>query len=61
MDAADAVFYPDLMVTYDPRDRGQEADGRWVLESFGPEGKLALASLDLTLAAIYEGVEFPAP
>ncbi len=119
VDAADAVFYPDLMVTCDPRDRGaeadtakhhpillvevlsdstaaydrglkferyrlieslrevllieqdrrhidlfrREADGRWVLESFGPEGGLALASLDLTLtlAAIYEDVEFPAP
>lgn len=112
---ADAVFYPDLLVTCDPRDRGpnaelakrhpslivevlsestaaydrgikfeacrrietlreyllveqdrrhvdlfrREADGRWVLESVGPEGEVALASLDLRLdlETIYEDVE----
>lgn len=115
VDAADAVFYPDLMVTCDPRDRGpeadtakrhpsllvevlsdstaaydrgrkferyrlieslrevllieqdrrhidlfrREADDRWVLESFGPDGELQLASLDvkLTLESIYEDVD----
>ncbi len=118
IDAADAVFYPDLMVTCDPRDRGpeadtakrhpillvevlsestaaydrglkferyrlidtlrevvlveqdrrhvdlfrREADGRWVLESFGPDGALTLASLrmELPLAILYEDVEFTA-
>lgn len=116
VDAADAVFYPDLMVTRDPRDRGpqadtakrhpsllvevlsdstaaydrglkferyrlieslrevllieqdrrhidlfrREADDRWVLESYGPDGELQLASLDvkLTLESIYEDVDF---
>ena len=116
VEAADAVFYPDLMVTCDPRDRGpdadtakrhpillvevlsestaaydrglkferyrlidtlrevllveqdrphldlfrRETDGRWVLESFGPEGTLTLASLnlELPLATLYEDVEF---
>ena len=115
VDAADAVFYPDLMVTCDPRDRGpeadtakrhpsllvevlsdstaaydrgrkferyrlieslrevllieqdrrhidlfrREADDRWVLESYGPDGELQLASLDvkLTLESIYEDVD----
>ncbi len=116
VDAADAVFYPDLMVTCDPRDRGpeadihkrhpklivevlsestaaydrgrkfelyrtidtlqevllveqdrrhvdlfrREADGRWVLESYGPAGEVPLASVGvrLTLDSIYEDVEF---
>lgn len=118
VDAADAVFYPDLMVTCDPRDRGpeadihkrhpklivevlsestaaydrgrkfevyrtidtlqevllveqdrrhvdlfrREADGRWVLESYGPKGEVPLASVGvrLTLDSIYEDVELAA-
>jgi Uma2 family endonuclease len=116
VEAADAVFYPDLLITCDPRDRGpdadtakrhptvlvevlsdstaaydrglkfecyrlieslqevllieqdrphadlfrRETDGRWVLESFGPEGRLELASLSVGLAldTIYEDVVF---
>lgn len=119
VDAADAVFYPDLLITCDPRDRGldadtakrhptmlvevlsdstaaydrglkferyrliesllevllveqdrrhadlfrKQADGRWLLESFGPEGRLELASLGvgLELDTIYEDVAFDAP
>lgn len=38
----------------------RETDGRWVLESFGPEGTLMLTSLqlELPLAILYEDVEF---
>lgn len=119
IDAADAVFYPDLLITCDPRDRGpdadtakrhptvlvevlsdstaaydrglkferyrliesllevllveqdrrhadlfrKQADGRWLLESFGPEGRLELASLGVGLAldTVYEDVAFDAP
>lgn len=116
VDQADAVFYPDLLVTCDPRDRAPEADtakrhptllvevlsestaaydrglkfeqyrrieslqeyllveqdrrhvdifrkdadGRWVLESCGPEGQFSLASLGLVLPMdlVYEDVAF---
>jgi Uma2 family endonuclease len=115
VDSADAVFYPDVMVTCDPRDRGldadlakrhptllvevlsestaaydrglkferyrqietlrevllieqdrrhvdlfrRESDGRWVLESQGPEGVVQFASLgvSLTLDELYADVE----
>ena len=114
VDAADAVFYPDLLITCDPRDRTpeadtakrhptvlveilsdstaaydrglkfehyrrietlkevllieqdrrhvdlyrKEADARWVLESFGPEGQFELTSLGVSLGmdVIYEDV-----
>ena len=38
----------------------KEGDGRWVLESFGPDGQLELASLRVGLAldTIYEDVDF---
>lgn len=116
VDQADAVFYPDLLVTCDPRDRAPEADtakrhptllvevlseataaydrglkfeqyrrieglqeyllveqdrrhvdlfrkdedGRWVLESCGPEGQFTLSSLGLalTMDLVYEDVAF---
>lgn len=115
VDSADAVFYPDVMVTCDPRDRTPEADltkrhpillvevlsestaasdrglkferyrlietlrevvlieqdrrhvdlfrreddGRWVLESHGPEGGFELTSVGVkvTLDEVYVDVE----
>jgi len=119
VDAADAVFYPDVLVTCDTRDRApesdmakrhpslivevlsastaaydrglkfelyrrldslreyllieqdrrhvdlfrREADGRWLLQSFGPDGVIELTSVGgarLDLATIYEDVTFDA-
>jgi Uma2 family endonuclease len=119
VEAADAVFYPDVLVTCDARDRTPEADtakqrpillievlsettaaydrglkferyrqietlreyllveqdrrhvdlfrrtedGRWLLESYGPDGEFELASLGLrlNLDLIYEDVRFSTP
>ncbi|MDP2810859.1 MAG: Uma2 family endonuclease [Rhodocyclaceae bacterium] len=117
VDAADAVFYPDVLVICDARDKAPEADtvkrhpclivevlsestaaydrgikfehyrgidtlkeyllveqdrrhidlfrrgedGRWMLESFGPEGTVALESVGVALdtKTIYEDVPIP--